>query len=132
MGITTTRTLNTNLNSINPDVSHALYHGDEYRNGVLLFADRWDTITTANTFLMMIDADARKIGFLKSGALLLGAGVLSAGSIYVGISQYDGVAGTFEITLNAGQSAFTSGNETLLAAFETANSVTYNRGLWVG
>jgi len=87
------------------------------------------TQTVASPFRIAMFGVAT-VGFLKDGALLLGGGALDAGPIFIGVSQFDGVAGTFPITLNAGQSAFTSSNETLLSAFETANGVTYNRGLW--
>lgn len=61
---------------------------------------------------------------LKNGAVTAGAG-----PFYPGVSLYTSSAISF--TINTGQTAFTTENETLISNYETANGVTINRGLWV-
>lgn len=116
-------TLGAYLNSL----GRGAYAGQHYKNGVLTSL-YWGGYTTPQ--LMVVDFNLRKILAVKDGVLKASEVVGGTSQLYVGVSLYDTLAGTFSVTLNAGQSAFSSTNESLIAAYETSNGVTINRGLW--
>lgn len=94
----------------------------------------WDNTPATDTkVLIVFDPANRKIGAVKNGILVFGsqAGGVNPLSIF-GVSMYVGSSANSSIilTLNSGQAPFTATNESLIAAYETANSVTINRGLW--
>jgi len=90
----------------------------------------WRTISTINTVhIVIFDFDNKQLlcpNPANTALISSSIGSITA-NLFAGLSMYGTATST---TLNSGQTAFTAGNEALIAAYETANGVTINRGLW--
>lgn len=111
--------------SMHPIVGQLFVNGTGYGG--------WYAASAAGTkFLFIIDADNDySITRLASPGGLQATGLGAATTWYGGVALYDAQAGAFSVTLNAGQAAFSAENEALISAYESANGVTINRGLWL-
>lgn len=102
--------------------------GYDIRDGNLLPAFFTVNTTAGYKELIVLDFTNKRVLANKAGVLTAGRASAGAGPFEPGVSMYTDLSTVF--TINTGQSAFTAENLSLMSAYETANSVTINRGLW--
>lgn len=129
-GFATSFNLTTKMGLFSQGVSYQPFDGSKnvYVSAPVTTTNFFRTNMTPAYTLVVFDFDNRQIICLNpGGTALISSAIAAIGEpLYVGISMY----GSNVTDLNAGQTAFTAGNEALIAAYETANGVTINRGLW--
>jgi len=125
-GVSTSLVLNNYIGFITNSVCCVAYDGRMVNNSSTSSAYYDGFFNSGTKRLYVFDANTRKILCSKSGVLKASTAVTGTNPLYMGLTIY----GTNTHTLNAGQSAFSVENESLLSAYEAANGVAINRGVW--